>query len=187
MKVYRGVDVYIHIFLTLALAEWVVSFTPWPLYPLEGAPGTHWRGGWVDLRTGLDDVKKRKFLTLGGLELRPLGCPARSQSLYRLRYPGSYVLRIRSKYDWLRRRKAMTHLTHSKTSKVWHRFTLFKNVSHVGLCSLSINKLPNAHFGTNRSDCSFRTNTVRGHNLYALVPILSPNSFCIQASHDASA
>jgi hypothetical protein len=28
-------------------------------------------------------------LTLPGLELRPLGSPARSQSLYRLRYPGS--------------------------------------------------------------------------------------------------
>jgi hypothetical protein len=34
-------------------------------------------------------VKKRKFLTLPGLELRPLGRPARSQSLYRLRYPDS--------------------------------------------------------------------------------------------------
>jgi hypothetical protein len=28
-------------------------------------------------------------LTLPGLKLRPLGRPARSQSLYRLRYPGS--------------------------------------------------------------------------------------------------
>jgi hypothetical protein len=35
---------------------------------------------------GLDDVDKRKFLTLPGLELRPLGRPVRSQSLYRLRY-----------------------------------------------------------------------------------------------------
>jgi hypothetical protein len=42
----------------------------------------------VGPRAGLDDVEKRKFLTLPGLELRPLGCPARSQSLYRLRYPG---------------------------------------------------------------------------------------------------
>jgi hypothetical protein len=41
----------------------------------------------VDPRDGLDDVEKRKFLTLQGLELRPV---ARSQSLYRLRYPGSY-------------------------------------------------------------------------------------------------
>jgi hypothetical protein len=42
----------------------------------------------VDLRAGLDDVEKRKFLNLPGLELRPLGRPARSQSLYRLCYPG---------------------------------------------------------------------------------------------------
>jgi hypothetical protein len=35
-------------------------------------------------------LEQRKFMTLPGLELRPLGRPARSQSLYRLRYPGSY-------------------------------------------------------------------------------------------------
>jgi hypothetical protein len=50
---------------------------------------THWIGGWVGPRAGLDDVKKRKFLTLRGLEFRLLARPARSQSLYRLRYPGS--------------------------------------------------------------------------------------------------
>jgi hypothetical protein len=52
----------------------------------------------VSLRAGLDDVKKRKFFTLLGLELRLLGHPARSQSLYRLSYPGSYrisyILRV---------------------------------------------------------------------------------------------
>jgi hypothetical protein len=42
----------------------------------------------VDLRAGLDDVEIRKFLTLPGLELRFLGRPARTQSLYRLRFPG---------------------------------------------------------------------------------------------------
>jgi hypothetical protein len=40
-------------------------------------------------------VEKRKFLTIPGLELRPLGRPARSQSLYRLRYPGSYFNSLR--------------------------------------------------------------------------------------------
>jgi hypothetical protein len=40
----------------------------------------------VGPRAGLDDVEKIKFLTLPGLELRPLGRPARSQSLYRLSY-----------------------------------------------------------------------------------------------------
>jgi hypothetical protein len=47
----------------------------------------HLIGVWVDPRTGLDDVEKRKFLTLPVLELGPLGHAARSQSLYRLRYP----------------------------------------------------------------------------------------------------
>jgi hypothetical protein len=80
MQAYEGVDVQIHIFLTSALVggEWSTSrlgrFTPG-----ERAPaGTHWIGGWVDLRDGLDDLQKRKFLTLPGLELQPLGRPARS-------------------------------------------------------------------------------------------------------------
>jgi hypothetical protein len=58
--------------------------------PGRFTPGTHCTGGWVEPRAGLDDVEKRKFLNLPGLELRPLIRPARSQSLYRLRYPGSY-------------------------------------------------------------------------------------------------
>jgi hypothetical protein len=44
----------------------------------------------VGPRAGLDDVEKIKFFTLPGLELRPLDRPARSQSLYRLSYPGSH-------------------------------------------------------------------------------------------------
>jgi hypothetical protein len=36
----------------------------------------------VDPRAGLDDVEKRKFFTLPGLELRPLGRPARSNTDY---------------------------------------------------------------------------------------------------------
>jgi hypothetical protein len=38
----------------------------------------------VGHRACLDDVEKRKYLTLPGLELRHLGRPARSQSLYYL-------------------------------------------------------------------------------------------------------
>jgi hypothetical protein len=41
---------------------WVVSFTPRPLYLRKRAPGTHWIGGWVSPRAGLDDVEKRNFL-----------------------------------------------------------------------------------------------------------------------------
>jgi hypothetical protein len=61
---------------------------PRPFYTRERAPGTNWIGGWMGPRVGLDD-DKNKFLTLPGLELQPLSHPAHSQSLYRLRYPGS--------------------------------------------------------------------------------------------------
>jgi hypothetical protein len=76
-------------FLTSALfgGEWSASRTG-RFNPGERALSTHWIGGWVDTRTGLADVEKRIFLTLPGLEIRPLGRSARSQSLYRLRYPG---------------------------------------------------------------------------------------------------
>jgi hypothetical protein len=40
-------------------------------------------------RAAMGDMEKQKFLPLPGLELRPLSSTARSQSLYRLRYPGS--------------------------------------------------------------------------------------------------
>jgi hypothetical protein len=82
MKAYGGVDIEIQTFLSTALArgEWLASrlcrFTH-----EERAHGTQWIGGWVDPRAGLDDVENRKFFTLPGLELRPLGRPARSQSI----------------------------------------------------------------------------------------------------------
>jgi hypothetical protein len=77
------------VFLTSALVggEWSAS-RPSRFTPGERAPGTHWIGGLVDPRACLDDVEKRKFLTLLGLELQPLGRPTRSQSLYQLSYPG---------------------------------------------------------------------------------------------------
>jgi hypothetical protein len=50
-------------------------------------PGTHWLGVWVDLRVDLDDMEKKKFLPLPGLELQPLGYTACSRLLYRLHYP----------------------------------------------------------------------------------------------------
>jgi hypothetical protein len=88
MKTYG--DVHIHIFFTSALAggEWSAS-RPGRFTPGERTPGAHWIGGWVDPRADLEEMKKGKLLTLPGLELRHIGRPARSQSLYRLRYPGS--------------------------------------------------------------------------------------------------
>jgi hypothetical protein len=69
MKAYGGEDVYIHIFLTSALVggQWSASRTS------RFVPGTQWTGGWVDPRASLDDLENKKFLTLPGLELRPLG------------------------------------------------------------------------------------------------------------------
>jgi hypothetical protein len=37
--------------------------------PAALPPGTHFIGGWVDPRDGLDDMEKWKMLTLPGLEL----------------------------------------------------------------------------------------------------------------------
>jgi hypothetical protein len=51
----------------------------------------------VGPRADLEDVEKRELLTLPGLELRPLCRPARSQSLYRLRYPGSMHFAVKFK------------------------------------------------------------------------------------------
>jgi hypothetical protein len=65
MKAYGEVDVQIHIFLISALVEgeWSAS------RPGRFTPDTHWIGGWVDPRVGLDDLEKRKFLIPPGLEL----------------------------------------------------------------------------------------------------------------------
>jgi hypothetical protein len=73
MKVYRGVDAYRSHFLDLGTSwTWMVSFTLRPLYFRGRSRGTHWIGGWSDPRAGLDDVEKRKFLILPGLELQLL-------------------------------------------------------------------------------------------------------------------
>jgi len=56
--------VQLHALLTSALdgGEWSASH-PGRFTPRERAPGTHWIGGWVDPRNGLDavDITKRKF------------------------------------------------------------------------------------------------------------------------------
>jgi hypothetical protein len=61
MKAYWGAEVHLHAFaLTIDGGEWLASrsgcFTP-----RERAPGTHWIGGWVGYRAGLDTVVKRKI------------------------------------------------------------------------------------------------------------------------------
>jgi hypothetical protein len=39
----------------------MVTFMPWPLYPMERDPGTHCIGSWVGPRAVLEMVVKRKF------------------------------------------------------------------------------------------------------------------------------
>jgi hypothetical protein len=94
MKTYGGADVYLVDPLLLDLGSswrWVPSSTLLPLYPRKRSSGTHWIGGCVEPRTRIDDVGRRKFLPPSELKLRPLGRSAHSQSLYRLRYPGSQL------------------------------------------------------------------------------------------------
>jgi hypothetical protein len=86
--------------------------------PGKESPRTHFIGGWLGPRAGPDDVEKRKSLTQLGLELRPLGRPACSQSLYRLNYPNSSFILINT--------------THSLSSALYGRcllcfFTAYRN------------------------------------------------------------
>jgi hypothetical protein len=71
MKTYGGVDVYTHVFLTLVLvgSEWSAS-CPGRFTLGVGDPVAHRIGGYLGPRADLDDEKKRKCLTLPGLELR---------------------------------------------------------------------------------------------------------------------
>jgi hypothetical protein len=70
-------------FLDLGTVATVSDQPLYPWYPLDrklsGAPQPVW-------------TTWRIFLTLLGLELRPLRRPARSQCLYRLIYRGSYII-----------------------------------------------------------------------------------------------
>jgi hypothetical protein len=50
--------------------------------PRERTTNTRRIGGWLNPRTGLDDLEKREILPLPGFELRRR--PARSQSIFRL-------------------------------------------------------------------------------------------------------
>jgi hypothetical protein len=65
----RCIDPHI-LMLALLGGEWSASRTG-SFTPRERGPDTLWIGGCVGLRAGLDDVEKRKFLTLLGLKFRP--------------------------------------------------------------------------------------------------------------------
>jgi hypothetical protein len=61
---------------------------PDAIYLQEKTPGTHWIGGWVDLRAGLDREVKGKILR-PCQGLNP-GRPVCSQTLYWLSHPDSF-------------------------------------------------------------------------------------------------
>jgi hypothetical protein len=66
--------------------RWWSDSRPGRFIPGERTPYTHWIGGWVGSRTGLEGTEKRKILPLPGIE-NP-GRPARIPSLYGLRKYG---------------------------------------------------------------------------------------------------
>jgi hypothetical protein len=83
-------------FLTSALdgGEWLAS-RPGRFTTRDRAPGTHWIGGWVDLRASLDDLEKRKFLTLPG----DSNSDPSVDQLVASRYPGSLIRMIYGPYS----------------------------------------------------------------------------------------
>jgi hypothetical protein len=68
MNKYGGVAVLIDVFFTLVKVGRVVRFTLQPLDPWGRTRGKHWIGCWVGHRNGLDNVKRRKILSLPALE-----------------------------------------------------------------------------------------------------------------------
>jgi hypothetical protein len=64
MEAHGGREVQLLLILNLGTRwGWVVSVTPWPRFtPGERTPSTHWIGGWVGPRAGLDAGARRKIL-----------------------------------------------------------------------------------------------------------------------------
>jgi hypothetical protein len=63
--------------------------------------------------------REEKILPLPELELRPLGRPARMESLYRLRYPGTH------KYDIFKTKYRINYTLQNKTNiKVFECFIM---------------------------------------------------------------
>jgi hypothetical protein len=91
----------IHVSLPSALDgdEWSAS-CPSRFIPGERAPGTHWLGGWMGPRTGLD-TEENYLLPLPGTKPRFFSRPVLSPSLYRLTYPGSCIQQVScSNLEW---------------------------------------------------------------------------------------
>jgi hypothetical protein len=85
MKTHGGLGIQIHDFLPSAVvwSKWWASLHV-SLTLRKGAPVTNWIGDRMGPIASLTDTEKWTFLSVPGLELQPLGRPARRQSLYRL-------------------------------------------------------------------------------------------------------
>jgi hypothetical protein len=84
MKAYWGMEVYLHTFFHLGIRwRWVISFTPWQLYPQGKSlryPLDRRLGG-PQSRSG-HGVEEKNSQPPPGIEPRSSDRPARSQSLY---------------------------------------------------------------------------------------------------------
>jgi hypothetical protein len=90
MKAYWGMEVQRHSFFDLGTRwRWVVSFTTRSFYLRERPPppNTHWIGGWVGPRAGLDAMVKSKIPSPCRDSTPPLSIP--QSSAIPLSYPGS--------------------------------------------------------------------------------------------------
>jgi hypothetical protein len=86
----QGESMYSSYSFTTSALDWV-SVTPRPRFtPRERTSGTNCTGSWVGPRAGLD-TEATGIILLPGIEPRLPGRPVRSQTLYRLSYPGSVV------------------------------------------------------------------------------------------------
>jgi hypothetical protein len=59
---------------SMTLVESGLSFSrPGRFTAVERTPGIHCTGGWVEPKTVMEEVERRKFLALSGLQDRPIG------------------------------------------------------------------------------------------------------------------
>jgi hypothetical protein len=74
--------------------RWVVSFTPWPLYPVERSPSILLYMRLGGLQNWCGQCGEEKILAPIGTWALPLSCLAHNQSRYWSHYPGSCCLHV---------------------------------------------------------------------------------------------
>jgi hypothetical protein len=136
--------------------RWLVSFTPRPLYLQGNSP--HYSLdrmlGRPQSRSGRDsEVKNSQYLT----EIKPYnsGRPACSQSLYRLKYHGSYLQHTETKCEFrsaailLYKKKKITSTEVTYSSKIYCHIKL----SYISTLAAMLISLPPQNF--TRSPCLY--------------------------------